>query len=531
MKTKFLIILILLITAILYFLPLKSPPGFNADEAAYGYNAYSILKTGRDEYGTFLPLRLKSFGDYKLPLYTYLTIPFIKLFGLSEASTRIVAGLSGFLLVLVIYAISKELFNQKVALISLALGSVSAWIHPLAQHAHETTLATLLIGLSLLFLIKYAKSKQNTFAGLSLLFTTLSLFAYHTAKVIAPFLFLALLYYLYQNKKTVCKVKHNQGFLILMFIAVIIGSIYLISEIKSPPARITSLFILNHPDIALRTNEAKIEARFSPFGNKYFISGIQIVNRYLSYFSPEFLVVKGDENPRFGYDNISLLTAVEYIFFLVGAFYLFSKKPKHAWLLGLVLLIPPFGGSLTWQKYSYTRIHPMILAILPLAASGFYYLLSKYKKILFIPLVISLFLSLTSLYFFFIHYPRRAYAIRSWQPGYKELTDYIKENYSKYDHFYITNKNGQPYIMLLFYLQYPPKKYQEVAKLSEPDGYGFGQVEAFAKFSFAFKDPENVKNGVIVGYSEDFGELNTLDQTRIKKISAGPEEIFWIYEQ
>src|SRR3989337_3912399 len=73
------------------------PPCINADEAAFGYNAYSILKTGKDEYGAFLPLRFKSFEDYKLPLYTYLSVPFVALFGLNDFSTRalnIVIGIS-----------------------------------------------------------------------------------------------------------------------------------------------------------------------------------------------------------------------------------------------------------------------------------------------------------------------------------------------------------------------------------------------------------------------------------------------------
>ena len=59
------------------------------DEAALGYNAYSILETGRDEYGQILPIIFKSFGDYKPGFYVYLTLPFIKVFGLNELSVRL----------------------------------------------------------------------------------------------------------------------------------------------------------------------------------------------------------------------------------------------------------------------------------------------------------------------------------------------------------------------------------------------------------------------------------------------------------
>ena len=79
------------------------PVGFLWDEAALGYNGYSILKTGRDEYGKFLPIIFKSFGDYKPGLYVYLTVPSIAIFGLTEFSTRLPAAIFGSLTVLLIY--------------------------------------------------------------------------------------------------------------------------------------------------------------------------------------------------------------------------------------------------------------------------------------------------------------------------------------------------------------------------------------------------------------------------------------------
>ena len=59
------------------------PPALSWDEAAIGYNAYSILETGKDEYGESYPILFKSFNDYKLPGYIYLTTISEKLFGLN----------------------------------------------------------------------------------------------------------------------------------------------------------------------------------------------------------------------------------------------------------------------------------------------------------------------------------------------------------------------------------------------------------------------------------------------------------------
>ena len=91
MKTPFktkLILLIIFIFSLLIRLSYCQTIPLLWDEAALGYNAYSIIQTGRDEYGQFLPLIFKSFGDYKPGFYVYLTIPFIKIFGLNEISVR-----------------------------------------------------------------------------------------------------------------------------------------------------------------------------------------------------------------------------------------------------------------------------------------------------------------------------------------------------------------------------------------------------------------------------------------------------------
>src|SRR3989344_4114010 len=79
------------------------PPGLYSDETTYGYNAYSLLKTGADEYGKVWPLTFKSFGDYKPPMTAWLTIPAIAAFGLNEFSVRLPAAIAGTLTVLIVY--------------------------------------------------------------------------------------------------------------------------------------------------------------------------------------------------------------------------------------------------------------------------------------------------------------------------------------------------------------------------------------------------------------------------------------------
>src|SRR3989338_6493487 len=96
----------------------QNPPSLDWDETAHGYNAYSILKTGRDEYGYKFPLSFRSFDDYKPPVYTYLVVPSIFVFGLNDFAVRMPSAFLGVLAVIFTYLMVYELFkNRKIALL------------------------------------------------------------------------------------------------------------------------------------------------------------------------------------------------------------------------------------------------------------------------------------------------------------------------------------------------------------------------------------------------------------------------------
>jgi len=80
---------IILIAFLLRVIKLSDiPASLSHDEVAIGYNAWSILKTGRDEYGVKFPLLFRSFDDYKLPGYVYLTAFSEFIFGLTPFAVR-----------------------------------------------------------------------------------------------------------------------------------------------------------------------------------------------------------------------------------------------------------------------------------------------------------------------------------------------------------------------------------------------------------------------------------------------------------
>src|SRR3989344_9220132 len=100
---KIILFLILTLAFLLRFWNLDSYPALNADEAAIGYNAYSLIQTGHDEHGNFWPIHFQSFNDYKPGLYFYMVLPFVKVLGLNESAVRIPGALLGVATVYLIY--------------------------------------------------------------------------------------------------------------------------------------------------------------------------------------------------------------------------------------------------------------------------------------------------------------------------------------------------------------------------------------------------------------------------------------------
>src|SRR3990172_3711920 len=113
-KSLILLGLILILAAVLRFWHIsQNPPSLYWDEASLGYNAYSILKTGRDEHGKFLPFtNFAAFGDYKPPGYIYFSVPSVGVFGLNEFAIRFPSAFFGILTVLLAYFLTKKLFEN-----------------------------------------------------------------------------------------------------------------------------------------------------------------------------------------------------------------------------------------------------------------------------------------------------------------------------------------------------------------------------------------------------------------------------------
>lgn len=513
-KNNILLGLIIILAILLRFFYLeKIPNGLYSDEAVFGYNAYSILKTGKDEYGNIMPLAFKSFGDYKAPLYIYFLIPFIRIFGLSETGVRVPSALLGVGLVILIYFLVKQISsNNSFVLLSTYLVAVSPLSLQFNRMAHENNLVAFLVAAGILFFILSFKTANYIF--ISFLAFAASIYTYHDARVLVPLLLL-LLFYTYRQHLWQTKVRVLTGFIIFLALLIPLLSLFGNEAIWSRPK---NTIIFSDLGLILTINNERGEDKaanyFAPFlfHNKIFSFTKILLQNYLTHFSPDFLFFSGDKVKIYNTVGSGILYLAEMPFFLFGLYFLLQKNFSHRAIIFSTLLLSPIPAALTKYVPSASRILSILPALSIIPAAGLVLSIKYFKnyseRIVYLVLISILFTINVSYYlhYYYINTPVR-YA-SDWHYGMREVIGKVNELQNRYKNIWFS-KNVWGYIYPLFYLRYPPDKYQTQAKLSPLNEFGFGWIDAFDKYIFAdFPDKMNsYQNTLFIGSPMDFKKL------------------------
>ena len=479
------------------------PQGFTWDEAALGYNAYSIIKTGRDEFGKFLPLIFKSFGDYKPGAYIYTAVPTVALFGLNEFATRLPSALAGIMAIYGVYLLVKKLSgNHSLASLSSLALAISPWHVHFSRGAWEVNLFSTLLLFSIYYFVKFIRQESSPFPTLVL--ASISLVTYQAAKMLTPLVFLVLIFIywksLIKNFKRFHQLKTNYwklAPLIIFGLWVYFGAFLGVSG-----NRLGRLSIF--------TYKPQLPEPRSLFHSQTQLTTKLIASRYLYYFSPEVLFYEGPIVSERGHlPRSGMLNSLEFIWLFLGIIYL-AQNFKENWvkLVIALLLISPIPASLTLAEFSTFRSLFMVIPLAIISGAGMYFLLSKSRLLFALVFLVSLFFSyyLYELYFFHGKYVFP----KEFLYGYKQALQYAKENPSSRVVF--TDVFGQPYIYYLFYTGYSPKEYQKSNHFIDM-GIDVGRVDkvGLAEFhQFGFGDILTYKNTIFVGTEGNIGNNTDL---------------------
>lgn len=466
------------------------------DEAALGYNAYSISQTLRDEYGQFMPLIFKSFGDYKPGLYVYLAVPFVTIFGLNEISVRlpsiILGALSPILLFLLIIEISPK--SKKIAYIAALVCAFNPYNIHFSRGAWETNILTFELILASYFFYKYTNHQQSKYLLFSAIIFGLSLFTYQAGKMISLFLIIILFIL---NFKSLQFKKLLFSFIIPLGIMTLPVAYGLFFNSNANRLQVVSLF--SYPrspaeteTIINKTNRFDYQLFHSQ--PSFFIRNF--LSRYFNHFSPRFLAFEGDwQNPRHSAPYIGVILYPSLIFLIIGLVFGFSRSqiaPINLFFL-LWLLVAPIPSALTRDSVQSVRAMSLSIPLVYFISLGIFAFLKKYPSKLI--LTFTIFVYLISFIYYSDLYLNHMVQKSPYDflYGYKQAISYVINSQSKYNQIIFSDFYGQPYIFYLFYSHYSPTNYQQKAHLTEAF-LDTGKVESIDNIKFSTPSFEFIKS-------------------------------------
>ena len=180
--------LLLFVSAIFLTVSPRNPPGFNHDEMAITYNAATLAAHGRDEYGARFPLFIRSFGDYKSPVYVYALAGIFTVTGPSTAVARTFSAVLGLAAILAIFALALLMTKRPLLSLAVTLGAgLSPWLFEISRLVFEVALEPLLITGLLIAVYRVSAAEKwrlTDAAAIGVLLAAIA-YAYQAGKLLA----------------------------------------------------------------------------------------------------------------------------------------------------------------------------------------------------------------------------------------------------------------------------------------------------------------------------------------------------------
>jgi 4-amino-4-deoxy-L-arabinose transferase-like glycosyltransferase len=473
-----------------------TPPGLTPDEASLGYNAYSILKTGRDEFGTKLPIIFKSFGDFKPGLYVYLDIPFIAVFGLNEFATRLPSAIFGILSVFLIYLIARKLFpdNKLVAIVAAAVAACNPYLIYFSRGAWEANVSLTLTLAGIYFFLNAIEKKKYLLPSSALF--ALTLLTYQGAKLSTAIVVLLLLIIYWKRFWQIEKVCLYIG----IIGAILISLPAFMSLFNGQTQRLAIFSVFSYPR-PIQEIQTYSDGYFNLFHSNALNYTRMVMSRWFNFYSGQFLAFEGDmANPVHTAPYQGVLLLLDLLFLPIGLFALFKDKfSKGTLFIFLWLILAPFSAAISRDQTNAVRSLNASIPIILTVSMGISLFINwvskqKYSFLYYAPLsVLYIFSFIYFLDAYFVHLP--AHNSNFWRYGYREAVNYITGVESNYKTIVFEQSFNQPYIYFLFYQKYDSAKYQKQANLVESQYKGdVGFQTRLDNIQFAQLDWSALKN-------------------------------------
>lgn len=341
-----------------------------SDEAEFGYSAYSVMKTGTNQYNQNNRLLFTVPGGDKYPaLYSYTTIPFIKLFGLNALSERMPSIIFGTASCVVLFFLVVQLFGSpQTGLVSALLMAINPWSLYYSRQGRFEMIGIFLTLLGTIAFLSSIRTKKLSWGLLSALSFGLSLHANDASKIVTPLLIGGLIV-MFRKALQVQKKRYLLvGTVFAIFFFLLLQVIFADQQIKD----FTKQPLYQPSIVVARVNEQR-RLTHAPlwisriYHNKLTILVDDYTTSLLKPFSLNWFFQTGAGMMAESIGRFGQYLLFELPFFFIGIYLAFQKKIRGFFLLYWILIATIPGAITSGEFYAYRSI---LLLPIPLIFSG-----------------------------------------------------------------------------------------------------------------------------------------------------------------
>lgn len=500
------------------------PSGLIQDEAVCAYDAYSLLKTGKDHHGAKWPITFQTFNDWTGHSFIYQLIPLIKIVGFSEFSIRFTVAFYSLLTIVLIYFLIKEVTANILVSLSGTLFYTLSWYSvTTSRWSIQPNTVAFFISLSLLMFFRSYHNKHNSTIPwiITGLISGVTLYSYPAVEFFLPmWYFFASMCLIYFRKKEAIREKNLLNIRLFMTILFIAFLPLIIDHLLNPQT-----FLIKFNMVSIKENN------LNPL--------LTYIYNYFSYLLPTPLFFWRDVNPTrvipaFGYENPVLglfyYFGLFFLFFLEG--YLKKTIPKldqnKIILIRLFILLFPVIPALFTPSGNFQRTTYFIPILFLVTAIGFvmmYHTIKLVFKNRIINYIFWCLIFVSYIYqqinFFRIYFSPQYIGITQWyfQKGLDEVVDFTSKNEAQYKNIFIDSTINQPYIYILFYKKFDPKlltmeDYRDFSRVNEETGWL--EVKKFRSYRFETLTEEDIKNAkkIVSIYNSPYSNYDIYEKDR-----------------
>lgn len=492
-KHEYLIVIALIVIgALLRLLWLDSlPAGFNQDEASAGYDAWAILNYGIDRNGNSMPVLLEAWGSGQNALYSYLSMPFIALFGLSVWSFRLTGALVGIITLVVFWLLAKRCRGVLFGLTALLFLVVNPWHIMASRWALESNLLPFFLLLGI-YLTSVAADRHWALIGAAASFG-LAVYAYGTAFFFLPFFLVPAVIWLAKNKNLRLP-SFLTSFVLFVLLAFPVAYCQLINMLGY--SKDVTILGFTLPILTEGRQSAT-----SIFGGGGLSTAFDNFRDFL-----KLLCTQSDGLPYNSTDTWGLYYVFGLPLLVVGIYAAFKERREAKREFPMLVALGVSVLCAFFISININRINMAWLPVMYFCALGLHFILLRLGRHFHAPVTV---LALCGVVFFgsyFYEFKTEGYS--GFFPGLGDAICYTGELDAD-SIFLSTDSINQPYIYVLFYTQTPPQEFIDTVVYTYPDA-AFRPVSSFGKYSFG--TPSSAEADILILHESEIYGYTVLAQ-------------------